>query len=206
MAEAFLDYDNRENYEEPTVPNLKWRTQKRRINTSAARWDYDDSTLFVYDEKPKEVRLIGLPEGAEVVYVDNSKINAGTYTARARLTYDTRNCEAEEIPDLRWKIEKANYDTEHVHWNYDRPFIYDTYEKSITLTNIPKSIDVRSRDNKASAVGTYTAKAYFSYDSENYNAPDIDTTIDWEIVAPDRYGSFEIPSRIAEETETEEDI
>lgn len=206
MAEAFLDYDNRENYEEPTVPNLKWRIQKRRINTSAARWDYDDSTLFVYDEKPKEVRLIGLPEGSEVVYVDNSKINAGTYTARARLTYDTRNCEAEEIPDLRWKIEKANYDTEHVHWNYDRPFIYDTYEKSITLTNIPKSIDVRYRDNKASAVGTYTAKAYFSYDSENYNAPDIDTTIDWEIVAPDRYGSFEIPSRIAEETETEEDI
>jgi hypothetical protein len=55
-------------------------------------------------------------------------------------------------------------------------------------------------------VPTYTAKAYFSYDSENYNAPDIDTTIDWEIVAPDRYGSFEIPSRIAEETETEEDI
>ena len=153
---------------------------------SAVRWDYDESTLFVFDEKPKKVSLIGLPKDAEVVYVDNVKINAGSYTARARLTYDTRNCEAEEIADLKWKIDKANYDTEHVHWSYDKPFTYDAYEKSIVLRNVPKSIDVRYRDNKAIAVGTYTAKAYLTYDSENYNAPEIDTTIDWAIVSPDR--------------------
>jgi len=186
MAEAILDYSNKDNYEEPTVANLKWRIQKKKINTSAVRWDYDESTLFVFDEKPKKVTLLGLPKDAEVVYVDNVKINAGTYTARARLTYDTRNCEADEIADLKWKIEKANYDTEHVYWSYDKPFIYDAYEKSIVLRNVPKSIDVRYRDNKASAVGTYTAKAYLTYDSENYNAPEIDTTIDWAIVSGER--------------------
>ena len=186
MAEAILEYSNKDNYEEPSIANLKWRIQKKKINTSDVRWDYDESTLFVYDEKPKKVSLIGLPKDAEVVYVDNVKINAGTYTARARLTYDTRNCEAEEIADLKWKIDKANYDTEHVHWSYDKPFVYDAYEKSIVLRNVPKSIDVRYRDNKASAVGTYTAKAYLTYDSDNYNAPEIDTTIDWAIVSGDR--------------------
>ena len=171
MAEAILDYSNKE---------------KKKINTSAVRWDYDPSNLFVYDETPKKVSLIGLPKDAEVVYIDNVKINAGTYTARARLTYDTRNCEADEIADLKWKIEKANYDTEHVYWSYDKPFIYDAYEKSIVLRNVPKSIDVRYRDNKAIAVGTYTAKAYLTYDSENYNEPEIDTTIDWAIISGDR--------------------
>ena len=92
----------------------------------------------------------------------------------------------EEIADLKWKIEKANYDTEYVHWSYDKPFTYDAYEKSIVLRNVPKSIDVRYRDNKAIAVGTYTAKAYLTYDSDNYNAPEIDTTIDWAIVSGDR--------------------
>ena len=185
-AEATLGFRNKSNFETPQVPDLKWRIQKKKISTENARWNYDESTLFVYDEKPKEVRLIGVPEDIDVVYIDNSKINAGTYTARARLTYDTRNCEAEDIPDLRWKIEKANYDTEHVHWSYDKPFTYDAYEKSIVLRNVPKSIDIRYRDNKASAVGTYTAKAYLTYDSENYNAPEIDTTIDWEIIPRNR--------------------
>lgn len=185
-AEATLDFSNRDNFETPQVPDLKWKIRKKKISTEDARWNYDDSTIFVYDEKPKEVRLVGLPQDVDVVYIDNVKINAGTYTARARLTYDTRNCEVDEIPDLRWTIRKANYDTEHVHWSYDKPFRYDAYEKTIVLRNVPKSIDVRYRDNKASAVGTYTAKAYLTYDSENYNAPEIETTIDWEIVPRDR--------------------
>ncbi|MBQ3291673.1 MAG: BspA family leucine-rich repeat surface protein [Mogibacterium sp.] len=185
-AEASLDFSNKDNFETPEVPDLKWRIRKKKISTENASWNYDASTLFVYDEKPKEVKLVGLPQDVDVVYIDNIKINAGTYTARARLTYDTRNCEADEIPDLKWTIHKANYDVEHVHWSYDKPFKYDAYEKSIVLRNVPKSIDIRYRDNKASAVGTYTAKAYLTYDSENYNPPEIDTTIDWEIVPRDR--------------------
>ena len=117
----------------------------------------------------------------EVVYTDNSKINAGTYTARARLMYDTHNCEADEIPDLRWKIAKASYDTSDVHWNYEEPFSYDGTEKSIALEGVPTSINVRYRDNRALAAGTYTAKAYLTYDNDNYEEPDIDTTIEWEI-------------------------
>ena len=181
IAEARLSFRNSDNYEEPVAPEFKWRISRRKIDTSEVRWDYGEETNFVYDEKPKEVRLTGVPEEVEVVYTDNSKINAGTYTARARLIYDTHNCEADDIPDLRWKIAKAQYDTSAVHWNYDGSFSYDGTEKSIDLAGVPASVNVRYRDNRASSAGTYTAKAYLTYDADNYEEPDIDTTIDWEI-------------------------
>lgn len=182
MAEAKLRYRDRNNYEEPMMPEFKWRIEKRKIDISNVRWDYEKGTLMVYDGQPKEVRLVGVPKEVEVIYIDNSKINAGTYNARARMTYDTRNCEVDDIPDLRWTIEKASYETDNVHWTYERPFEYDGRDKSISLCNLPNSIGVRYRDNRASAIGTYTAKAYLTYDSDNYNEPAIDTTIDWSIV------------------------
>lgn len=178
-AEARLRYRHRENFEEPAVPELRWRIAKKQIDLSDVRWDYDSP--FVYDDKPKEVKLTGIPEGVEAAYVENSRINAGTYTARARLIFDSRNCEAPDIPDLEWRIEKASYDTSGVRWDYEKPFEYDGSEKSISLKGLPSQISVRYRDNKASSAGTYTAKAYLTYDSDNYEAPDIETTIDWEI-------------------------
>jgi hypothetical protein len=180
-AEARLRYRHKENFEEPSVPELRWRIAKKLIDVSDVKWDYDDSTVFVYDDKPKEVRLTGVPAETEVVYTDNCRINAGTYTARAKLIYDTRNCEAAEIPDLKWRIQRAQYDTSEVRWTYEKPFVYDGTEKSITLKGVPEQIAVRYRDNKATAAGRYTAKAYLTYDSDNYDAPEIGTAIDWEI-------------------------
>lgn len=182
MADVKLKYRDRNNYEEPTMPECRWRIEKKNIDISGVRWDYEEGSLMVYDGQPKEVRLVGVPKEVEVIYIDNCKINAGTYKARARLSYDTRNCEAGEIPDLVWTIEKATYKIENVHWTYERPLEYDGSDKSISLCNMPSSIGVRYRDNKASAIGTYTAKAYLTYDSDNYNEPDIDTTIEWSIV------------------------
>ena len=149
---------------------------------SEVRWDYDESSLMVYDGKPKTVKLIGVPKEVEVIYIDNSKINAGTYTARAKLSYDSNNFEVAEIPDIKWTIEKASYNTDKVHWTYDKPFEYDGKNKTISLVGLPSSIDVKYRDNKASKIGTYTAKAYLTYDSENYKEPEVDATIDWSIV------------------------
>jgi hypothetical protein len=184
-AEARLGYRHKENFEAPSVPELRWRIAKKPIDLSDVKWDYDENTDFVYDEKPKEVKLEGVPEDIEVVYTDNSRINAGTYTARARLIYDTRNCEAAQIPDLKWRISRAEYDTSDAHWTYEEPFVYDGTEKSITLKGVPGQIAVRYRDNKATAAGRYTAKAYLTYDSDNYETPAIETTIDWEIKGKD---------------------
>ena len=178
-AEAKLRYRHKESFEAPAVPELKWRIAKQEIDLSGVEWDYDGA--FVYDDKPKTVKLKGVPEEMDVVYTDNSRINAGTYTARARLIYDTHNYEASDIPDLKWTIAKASYDTSGTRWTYGEPFRYDGKEKSISLKDVPEGISVRYRDNKAIAAGKYTAKAYISYDSDNYEAPEIETTIDWEI-------------------------
>jgi uncharacterized protein YcfJ len=181
-AEAKLSYKHKENFEAPSVPELRWKIAKKPLDLSEVKWNYGDDTVFVYDDKAKEVKLEGVPEGIEVVYTDNCKINAGTYTARARTIYDTRNCEIDKIPELRWRIDKATYDTSGAYWTYEKPFRYDGNEKSIVLKGVPDSIAVRYRDNKASAIGTYTAKAYLKYDSDNYEAPEIETTIDWAII------------------------
>lgn len=129
--------------------------------------------------------LTGLPKEVEVAYADNRRINAGTYIARARLIYDNRNCEAAGIPDLKWRIGKAHYDTSCAHWTYEGPFSYDGCEKSIAIEGLPDQIAVRYRDNKAVAAGMYTAKAYLTYDGDNYEAPDVQTSIDWEIKGKD---------------------
>lgn len=179
-AEARLRYRHKENFEEPVVPELKWKIAKKEVDLSKVRWNYDEDG-FVYDDKPKEVALTGLPKEVEVAYVDNRKINAGTYIAKARLIYDNRNLEAADIPDLKWRIGKAVYDTSEAHWTYTGPFEYDGSEKSISIKGLPASIAVRYRDNKATSAGTYTAKAYLTYDGDNYEAPDVQTTIDWEI-------------------------
>ena len=188
MADVVFKYKDPDNYEEPRINALRWEIKKKKINTDDIVWNYDESTLYVYDEQVKEVVLLGVPKDIDVVYVNNSKINAGTYVAKARLTYDTKNYEAESIPDCKWTIRKASFDTSETRWDYTKPFIYDAYIKGVSLKNVPNKIDVRYRDNKASAIGTYTAKAYLTYNSDNYNTPDIDTTIEWEIV---RAGNLE---------------
>lgn len=170
------------NYEVPSIAPLRWSIKKYKINTDDMMWNYDRSSMLVYDGQLKEVKLIGVPEGIEVLYINNSKVNAGTYIAKARLSYDTKNFEVDQVPDCVWRVDKANFDTSEVYWDYDGPFTYDGMEKKITLKNVPNNIEVRYMDNRAIAIGSYTAKAYFSYNTDNYNEPAIDRKIEWEIV------------------------
>ena len=181
IAEVKFRYLDPENYETPILPALRWRIQKQRINTEEMVWNYTDDTTFVYDGKAKEVALVGVPNGVEVLYINNTKINAGTYVAKARLSYDTKNYEAEDVPDLIWQINRATYDTSEVRWSYDMPFKYDGEEKKVALQNVPSSIIVRYMDNRAISPGSYTAKAYLSYNTDNYEEPNIETSIEWEI-------------------------
>ena len=181
-ADVTFKYHDHENYNAPEIEPLRWRIHKKRIDTDNIAWNYNDTARFVYDESVKEVTLLGVPSDVEVFYVNNSKADAGTYIAKAKLIYDTRNFVAEEIPDLLWTIEKASFDTGKVSWDYSEPFIYDGDFKKVSLQNLPANIDVRYMDNKAVEIGSYTAKAYLTYNRGNYNAPDIDTTCEWEIL------------------------
>jgi hypothetical protein len=59
VAEARLSYRNSENYEEPVVPELKWRITRKKIDTSDIRWDYDeDGGYFSDDTIRKEAKKL----------------------------------------------------------------------------------------------------------------------------------------------------
>lgn len=182
IAEAILKCEDPMNYELPRIAPLRWEIDRQQIDIHEIFWNYNNESLFVYDEQVKEVELVNLPVGVEAVYANNRRINAGTYVAKAKLVYDSKNYVAEEIPELVWKIEKANFDTSMTYWDYEGPFEFDGREKKIALKNIPNGINVRYMDNRATAIGSYTAKAYLSYNTDNYNDPNIDRTIEWEIV------------------------
>lgn len=181
-AEVMLTVEDTENYEVTDVKPLRWKIDKQKIDADGMFWNYSDGSLFVYDDQIKEVSLVGIPDGVEAVYINNRKINAGTYVAKARLVYDNKNYVIEEVPDLVWRIEKASFDTSITYWDYDGPFQFDGHEKKITLKNLPNHIEVRYMDNRATAIGSYTAKAYLSYNTDNFKEPDIPRTIEWEIV------------------------
>lgn len=181
-ASATFRCADQDNFETPEIQPLRWKIHRKRINTSDTVWNYNESTLFVYDEKIKEIKLTGVPKDVEVVYVNNSKIDAGTYIAKAKLTYDTKNYVADDIQDCIWTINKADIDTSGVHWSYDEPFEYNGKVKKVVLKDVPNKIEVRYMDNKATEIGSYTAKAYLTYNTDNYNEPKIDKTVEWEIV------------------------
>lgn len=181
-AKVSLRYHDHENYNMPEMEPLKWRIHRKKINTDNIAWSYNADTGFVYDGTAKEVTVLGVPEEVSAECVNNTKVDAGTYIAKAKLIYDTRNLTANEVPDLKWTIEKANFDTEDVVWDYTEPFVYDGTAKKVSLVNLPTNIDVRYMDNKATEIGSYTAKAYLTYNRDNYNAPDIETSIEWEIL------------------------
>ena len=182
IAEVRFNYLDADNYNAPVMPALRWRIQRQKINTDDMVWNYNDNSSFIYDGTVKEVALVGVPAGVDVMYINNAKINAGTYVAKARLSYDTKNYEAEDVPDLVWTINKANFDTSEVYWDYEEPFLYDGTEKKVSLKNLPSTIVARYMDNRAILIGSYTAKAYLSYNTDNYEEPNIDTTVEWEIV------------------------
>ena len=188
-AEAILSYQNADNYNTPFAEPLRWRIQKNRIDTDNIRWTYNDDTNLVYDDQVKSVTLTGVPSGVDVIYVNNNKVGAGTYIAKAKLIYDSKNYSAEDIPDCVWKIEKASFNTTNARWTYDKPFVYNGEVRKVYLENMPSTINVRYMDNRASEPGAYTAKAYLTYNRDNYNEPDVETTLEWSIIRPEDHAS-----------------
>ncbi|MDE6372560.1 MAG: hypothetical protein K2L61_03340, partial [Clostridia bacterium] len=61
---------------------LKWKINKALFDLSNVKWNYDPSNPFKFIEDTfQQVKLMGLPEGVQVEYEDNSKIKVGEYSA-----------------------------------------------------------------------------------------------------------------------------
>jgi len=103
--------------------------------------------------------------------------------------------------------EKANFDMSKVKWNYTDAYTYDGKAKKVELTGLPAGLNVTYTGNTATEVGTYTAKATFTYDDFAYNAPDVSkiATLTWQIKEPSKVGQTVASSGAKYEVTADED-
>ena len=106
------------------------------------------------------MELVGVPEGFDVVYEDNTATDAGVYYAKAKLVNpNDTNYREVVLPECRWEISKAGIDMSGVHWDYESPFVYDGEEKSVQLAGLPENVTVIYRGSTATGAGEYEAMA-----------------------------------------------
>ena len=146
---------------------VMWTIEKATYDMSNVAWVYEGP--YTYNKAEQGVTLTGLPEGVTVKnYINASATNAGTYTARVELQYDSNNYYPVSVNPINWEIKKVKLDMKDVAWNYAGAFTYNGSKHTVALTNVPSEITVTYTDNEATNAGTYVAVATLSYDKDNY--------------------------------------
>ena len=179
IASAVLEPVDPDNFNTPVIEPCRWEILKAELDVSNVMWA--SSGELVYDGTVKVVGLTGLPEEVNVQYENNAAVEAGTYHASAVLSIESSNYDAPEIEGCTWTIRKAVPDITGVGWNYVFDFIYDGYEKSVELMDLPEGMSAEYKGNTAVDAGTYTAEAVISVaDPVNYEAPQVQP-LQWTI-------------------------
>lgn len=163
------------------VLTAKLTINKLNYDMSGAQWNYENA--YTYNGNEQSVAVVNLPQGVTVKkYQNNTKTNAGNYTASVEFNYDTVNHNQPTLANLNWTISKASYDMSNVQWDYNNPFVYDGNEKEILIEGLPQGVTVSQyQNNKKIEAGTYTASAVLNYDTTNYNAISVDDCV-WRII------------------------
>ena len=157
---ASIDFDfDQDNFNEPlVVREYEWTIRKAEYDMSQASWDYEGA--FSYTGKRYGVEIKGLPEGVRPSYEGNSAVNAGVYTATARLLYDEKNHERpKEIAPCVWEIKKVEIDASQLEWSGHADFVYDGTPKQVVITNLPEGADVEYDGAVETQAGKYLARA-----------------------------------------------
>ena len=152
-----------------------FRVLKADYDLSGAIWS---TTGFVYDGEEHTVSVSGLPLGVSVLgYSDNAARDAGFYTARATLSYDTANYNPPPTLLCSWRIERAPYpDVSSLF--ADSSFVYDGLVHYPTLNGeMPIGYDGIRLEYSFSdgalnvSEGRRGVRISFSTSSKNYTVP-----------------------------------
>lgn len=169
-ARAEFLVEDLHNYNPLSPVTCSWTIDKAAVDLSATRWNY--SSPYVYNGSIKEVGLMNVPETISVHLEDNRAVEAGTYTAKAIITYDVENYEEPVIEPCSWEIQKAIPRLDGIEWDYREPFTYDGQEHGVQLKNVPETFTVSYEGNRAQGAGSYLAKAFLHpADSRNFRDP-----------------------------------
>ncbi len=184
--------------------------------------DYDmtgvfwSGASFVYDGERHAVYLSGLPDGVRVVgYVNNSAVEAGDYSAKAIITYDTENYNPPCVDDYVWSIARADYDLSGITFTGGEYIFSGTPYYPIVTGEIPAGAD-GTRPEYSFSEGIVNASpdlqfvyVSFTVSSKNYNTPGSVTvpikvlqkgiTVRWTVENYVYDGNMHIPAADAEE-------
>ncbi len=168
---------------EGSDPNYKligavteYEIQKADYDFSGVRWESGD---FVYDGTSHSVAVSGLPEGVKALgYSNNAATEAGSYTARVTLSYDSANYNPPPELSFDWTVARAEYDVSHIHFSdissvYSGERIYPSL-----LGEMPTGLDGISLQYRFVggalhvADGRVKTRLEFYTESKNYSAPE----------------------------------
>lgn len=111
---------------------------------------FEDET-FTYDGSKHSLEIKGdLPNGVSVYYTNNNKTNAGTYEVVAKLSGD-----GYEPLELKAKLIINPAPLSKPGYFYDKYYIYDGQNHSITVSNPPSSATVTYKCLNASGTNTF---------------------------------------------------
>ncbi|MBQ7333795.1 MAG: InlB B-repeat-containing protein, partial [Clostridia bacterium] len=170
---AFCEFDNG-NY---TLNNSScdFKILKADYDLSGAFWSKSE---FTYDGEEKTVSLSGLPSGVSVIgYTDNKATRAGTYLAKATLSYDTVNYNQPKVAPFPFTIRRAEYSLAGFSFSSEEAVYDGEVHYPILIGDMPSGVDGSklsySFDRGARRVsdGRVKVTVSFSSDSENYNVP-----------------------------------
>ena len=143
------------------------------LTINKATYDMSDisfsNNTFTYDGKAHDLSISGtLPNGVEVGYENNSKVDAGEYIVTATFTGDATNYNLIESKKATLTINKATYDMSGVSFA-DKTVTYNAQKQSIIATNLPQGVTAIYENNEQTNVGTYQIVAKFT-GNKNYHA------------------------------------
>ncbi len=127
------------------------------------------SASFTYDGNKKSLLAKNVPEGVEVSYEENDKIDVGEYTVIAHFTSAGDKIYSDKKATL--SINKAEIDMSMVEFP-DLLVSYDGLSHRIDVKNLPDNVDVTYTGNDKVDVGNYTVVAAFTSLDDNYNNPE----------------------------------
>ena len=131
-----------------------------------------ESVQVTYDGQMHSLAITGtLPEGVEVQYTNNNKTDAGEYEVTAHFVAQSgSNYKMPDDMKATLTINKATYDMSGVSFE-NTSFVYSGAENKVEITGtLPTGVSVKYTSNTLTNVGSVTATAAFTGDSNNYNA------------------------------------
>ncbi|MBQ7641036.1 MAG: leucine-rich repeat domain-containing protein [Acholeplasmatales bacterium] len=129
-----------------------------------------ESKEFTYDGNAHSLEVTGLPEGVNVLYENNDKINAGSYEVKAKLEDTTGNY---IVPsELKSTLKINNKDITNDLVFESKEFTYDGNTHSLEVTNVPEGVNVLYENNDKINAGSYEVIAKLEDTTGNFIVPE----------------------------------